>query len=72
MWVARFQLPELTKVPSGDGGERGTLCAGADIDALISEDHRAIAADQTEGVEDVGEKGQMPVVLESFRFGKGR
>ena len=55
MWVARFQLPELTKVPSGDGGERGTLCAGADIDALISEDHRAIAADQTEGVEDVGE-----------------
>jgi hypothetical protein len=23
-------------------------------------------------VEDVGEKGQMPVVLESFRFGKSR
>lgn len=29
-------------------------------------------APELSGVEDVGEKGQMPVVLESFRFGKSR
>ena len=29
-------------------------------------------ASELSGVEDVGEKGQMPVILESFRFGKGR
>jgi len=29
-------------------------------------------APELSGVEDVGEKGQMPLVLESFRFGKGR
>lgn len=29
-------------------------------------------APELSGVEDVGEKGQMPVILESFRFGKGR
>jgi hypothetical protein len=29
-------------------------------------------APELSGVEDVGEKGQMPVILESFRFGKSR
>jgi hypothetical protein len=29
-------------------------------------------APELSGVEDVGEKGQAPVILESFRFGKGR
>jgi uncharacterized protein YxeA len=29
-------------------------------------------APELSGVEDVGEKGQVPVILESFRFGKGR
>jgi hypothetical protein len=29
-------------------------------------------ADELKGVEDVGEKGQMPLILESFRFGSSR
>jgi hypothetical protein len=29
-------------------------------------------APELSGVEDVGAKGQMPVILESFRFGKPR
>jgi hypothetical protein len=29
-------------------------------------------APELSGVEDVGDKGQMPVILESFRFGKGK
>ena len=29
-------------------------------------------APEVSGVEDVGEKGEMPVILESFRFGKDK
>jgi hypothetical protein len=28
-------------------------------------------APELSGVSDVGEKGEMPVILQSFRFGKG-
>lgn len=50
-------------VPSGVSGTE----TGATLVMLATS-----LAPELSGVEDVGEKGQMPVVLESFRFGKAR
>jgi len=50
-------------LPTGIAGDQ----SGATLVMLASS-----LAPELSGVEDVGEKGQMPVVLESFRFGKGR
>jgi hypothetical protein len=50
-------------LPTGNAGDR----SGATLVMLASS-----LAPELSGVEDVGEKGQMPVILESFRFGKGR
>ena len=48
-------------LPSGKEGEQN----GATIIMLATS-----LAPELSGVQDVGEKGQMPVILESFRFGK--
>ncbi len=50
-------------LPTGIAGDQ----SGATLVMLASS-----LAPELSGVEDVGEKGQMPVVLESFRFGKSR
>jgi len=50
-------------LPTGIAGDQ----SGATLVMLASS-----LAPELSGVEDVGEKGQMPVVLESFRFGSGR
>lgn len=50
-------------LPPGTPGDQ----SGATLVMLASS-----LAPELSGVEDVGEKGQMPVILESFRFGKGR
>lgn len=50
-------------LPSGVAGDQ----TGATLVMLATS-----LAPELSGVEDVGEKGQAPVILESFRFGKGR
>lgn len=50
-------------VPTGVAGDR----TGATLTMFTTS-----LAPELAGVEDVGVKGQMPVILESFRFGKGR
>ncbi|MDQ6653089.1 MAG: hypothetical protein M3Y84_10140, partial [Acidobacteriota bacterium] len=49
-------------VPTGEGGKSG---------AVISLLATSLASDVT-SAEDLGDKGEMAVVLDSFRFGKGR
>ena len=50
-------------LPTGVAGEQ----SGATLVMLATSQAPEISSE-----EDVGEKGQMPVILESFRFGKGR